>query len=40
MDGIQQIILIGVSASVFIVMFKLAMGFVPVPGLRDIAGML
>lgn len=40
MDGIQQIILIGVSASVFIILFKLAMGFVPVPGFRDLAGIL
>lgn len=40
MDGIQQIILIGISATVFIVFFKMAMGFVPVPGLRDVAGII
>lgn len=37
MDGAQQLVLIGISATVFIALLKLAMAFVPVPGLRDIA---
>jgi hypothetical protein len=37
MDGANQILLIGISATVFIALFKLAMSFVPIPGLRDLA---
>lgn len=37
MDGLNQMLLIGVSAVAFISLFKLAMAFFPIPGLRDIA---
>lgn len=37
MDGLQQMLLIGVTAMTFIALVKLAMAFFPVPGLRDIA---
>lgn len=40
MDGISQIVLIGISATVFIAMLKLAMAFVPIPGLRDLAAFI
>ena len=40
MDGVHQIVAIGIASTVFIVGFKLAMAFVPVPGLRDLAAFI
>lgn len=37
MDGLNQIVAIGVASVVFIAAFKLAMAFLPIPGLRDVA---
>lgn len=40
MDGLNQMVLIGISAVAFIAIFKLAMAFAPVPYLRDVAAFI
>lgn len=37
MDGLQQMIVVGLAATTFIVFLKMAMVFVPIPGLREVA---
>ena len=40
MDGLNQIVAIGVASVVFIAALKLFVAFVPVPGLRDVAAFI
>lgn len=40
MDGLNQMVLIGVSAIAVIALFKLAMAFVPIPYLVDVAAFI